>query len=171
MSKAMEEFFKKHRAEFDDQVPGNHVWDGIRHSMRQASGNIIYWKVAAVFFFCCSAWLLYSGQTGSNGIKENNLMAQSSLKNIEDFYAVKINQRESWLRGYEQDFASVSTEYQRLTAMYEVLKLAWEKNPGDELRDAMALNLILRLDMLDRLTESGFQVQAQKANSAGLVYR
>jgi hypothetical protein len=171
MSDSMEEFFRKHREALDSEIPGSQVWDGIRNKLNPQPKSQIYWKVAAVFFFFCSVGLFLSGAKWGTGIFSEDPAQGAALTDIENFYTVKINQREAWIA--ENAFAGMNPgiEYQRLTSMYEVLRLAWEKNPSGELRDAMALNLIIRLDILNRITETGLSKDAQTMAGTGMVYR
>jgi hypothetical protein len=171
MSKLMEDFLRNHRHEMDVESPDRRVWAGIHQAMNPRPKRMIYWQVAAIFFFCCSAWLLFSGNPSGKELIALNTKSQPSITGIEDFYAFKINQQEAWLSNNSPAGTTPGIEYQRLTSMYEVLRLAWDKNPSEELRDAMALNLIIRLNFLDRLTESGLERGEKRMTSSGMVYR
>ena len=112
----------------------------------------------------------------SDGYNDSGLVSEvpsgvSAITEVENFYALKINQREAWIAENLPAGMNPGVEYQRLSSMYEVLKLAWEKNPSDELRDAIALNLIIRLDILNSITETGLSKDQQSMNGAGMVYR
>jgi len=171
MSDSMEEFFRKHREELDSEIPGSQVWDGIRNKLNPQPEKQIYWKVAAVFFFFCSVGLFLSDGYNDSGLVSEVPSGVSAITEVENFYALKINQREAWIAENLPAGMNPGVEYQRLTSMYEVLKLAWEKNPSDELRDAIALNLIIRLDILNSITETGLSKDQQSMNGAGMVYR
>jgi hypothetical protein len=171
MSDSMEEFFRMHREALDSEIPRSHVWDDIGHALNPQPKSQKYWKAAAVFFFFCSVGLFLSGAKWGTGIFSEDPVQGAALTDIENFYTVKINQREAWIA--ENAFAGMNPgiEYQRLTSMYEVLRLAWEKNPSGELRDAMALNLIIRLDLLNKFTETGLSNDKKSMAGTGMVYR
>ncbi|MFZ9982768.1 MAG: hypothetical protein ACO3FI_12130 [Cyclobacteriaceae bacterium] len=172
MNDSMEEFFRRNRREMDSEIPGTRVWRGVQHVLFPKSENKIFWKVAAVFFFFCSAGLLIKDAYNEKirFISENPHNAQA-ITGFEGFYTLKISQREAWISENFPEGTNPGIEYQRLVSMYEVLRLAWEKNPTDELRDALALNLIIRLDMLNRLTESNYQTDQIKMTGSGKVNR
>lgn len=151
----MEEFFKENRGAFDDQKPGSHIWPEIRQALFKQKPVHVLWKAAAVLFFLTSVFLFNEVSSGSTMRIESD-KTRSSFVKIENYYTDQIQLRESWLEesnGYTA--LDLRGEYARLLAMYEVLRMEWEKNPTVEIQDALTLNLIVRLDLLNKQTDAG----------------
>ena len=151
----MEEFFRENRQAFDLEEPGQHVWEKIRRSIVKPKSVVIIWKAAAVFFFMTTAYLFMESTTVSatNQQLESN---RNSFTKVENYYTEQISLREGWLNESNQPgLIDLRGEYDRLLAMYEVLKMEWEKHPSAEIQDAMTLNLIVRLDLLNKQMDGG----------------
>lgn len=153
----MEAFFKENRAGFDDQKPGSRVWQGIRQSLFKPNPIHLLWRVAAVFFFLTSLYLFNEISSYSYTSIESD-KTRSSFVKIESYYIDQIQMREAWLDETDrQSTLDLRGEYDRLQAMYEVLKMEWERNPSAGIQDALTLNLIVRLDLLNKQAEAGLR--------------
>ena len=53
-------------------------------------------------------------------------------------------------------------DLQRLDAMYEVLKQELKKNPSKELKDALTLNLLIRIDLLNNQLQAVEELNDEK---------
>lgn len=78
--------------------------------------------------------------------------AQNEFKDVEEFYFRQISekvemidefQKSEGLNGFTQDF-------QRLDAMYMVLKEEMKSSPSQKVQDALVLNLLVRIDLLNQ---------------------
>lgn len=155
MNNQIEDFFKQNRQQFDAEEPGPHVWKKIQESLVKKNNSLVFWKIAAVFFLMTTTylWLNQSVRIDESTIAQEE---RAAFLKIEDYYSIQLKMREGWME--ENSMASgmdLRNEYDRLLAMYEVLRIEWEHHPTSALKDAMTLNLIVRLDLLTRQMDSG----------------
>jgi hypothetical protein len=146
--KHLEEFVKIHRTEIDTHEPDGGNWIAIEKKLpKQIMLPVFYWKIAAVVFFMSSAFL------GVSEFKRSSSVTQGSgdFKSTEAFYLSEIQLRADWIKASDQemDFTHYR-ELVELEAMYEVLHNKWQEQPESFLEEAMKLNLIVRLDLLNR---------------------
>lgn len=138
-------WFREHRQDLDRLEPTPNNWNAIHRQIRPSVPILMFWKIAAVLFFCVStvlAVLLVRDPAYDRTLVEE--FSQS-----ESYYQQQLSQRVTWL---EEQSGSPwqSAESRQLQAMYEVLREQWNKNPSVPLRDALLLNLILRLEAAER---------------------
>lgn len=150
----IEDFVKKHRDEFDDREPPSRVWNVIAGSIPDTKktglwNSIILWRAAAVIFMALSLFMLipkgqYFSPKNDNTLKE--------FHDVEKFYNQQISykvrlideyQKADGLNGFTQDF-------HQLEAMYMVLKEEMRNRPSDKVKDALVLNLLVRIDLLNQ---------------------
>jgi hypothetical protein len=148
----MKEFFKKHRDEFDTREPSDRVWSEIERAMFKTPGKrrifiseITVWRAAAVLFFGLSSYLFISNQYGGRKL-------QGELSDIESFYGHQIAEKVAFIdkldNGYEDD--QFTQDAQKLDAMYEVLREEMRTNPSKKVKDALILNMLIRIDLLNQ---------------------
>ncbi|MEM6524954.1 MAG: hypothetical protein AAF693_14215 [Bacteroidota bacterium] len=152
MSDKLRNFIDTNRDAFDDQEPSDRVWTGIHKGTKKRNLQWV-WKAAAIFFFLSSI-VLYIGQDN----KEKILLSQqvkisSDFKDIESFYFQMISEKKILINSYEDhqdlDYA-YEQDLQNLDAMYEVLKDELKSNPSKKVVDALLLNLVVRIDILNK---------------------
>jgi hypothetical protein len=153
MKDPLEEFIHQNRAGFDDKEPSKKVWQGIEKTLgfenRSLWNSVMLWRAAAVVFMALSGYLLIPD------IRDSRQAADASMndfKDVEAFYVKQISekvgmidefQRSEGLNGFTQDF-------QRLEAMYMVLKDEMKSDPSKKVQEAMVLNLLVRIDLLNQ---------------------
>jgi hypothetical protein len=145
--KHLEEFVKIHRTEIDTHEPDGGNWIAIEKKLpKRIMLPVVYWKFAAVVFFMSSVFL------GVSEFKRSSSVTQGSgdFKSTEAFYLSEIQLRADWIKAADQemDFTNYR-ELVELEAMYEVLHNKWQEHPESFLEEAMKLNLIVRLDLLN----------------------
>lgn len=147
MADQLEKFIRNNREAFDDKSPSKKVWQNIETSLSPKSYTI-WWKVAAVFFFVTSAFLTYKNYAEPD-ISTNELVA------LESFYFTQIDYKYALINEHisHKSQAGLEQELQKLDAMYKVLKEEWQKKPSKEVLEALTLNLLVRLDILNRQLE------------------
>ena len=154
MKDPLEEFIQQNRAGFDDKEPSKQVWQNIERAMGFAKPNlwnsVALWRAAAVVFMVLSGFLLIP--KFSEDRTRTAEVAMKDFKDVEAFYVSQISekvgmidefQKSEGLNGYTQDF-------QRLEAMYLVLKDEMKSDPSRKVQDAMVLNLLVRIDLLNQ---------------------
>ena len=152
MKDQLEDFIRQNRRKFDDKEPPPATWTNIEHALgfrreywRQP---VTWWRAAAIFFMALSAYLLLSPQQ----MKAENAQAMQEFSDVEAFYAQQISNKvqmideingSDGLNGFTRDF-------QQLEAMYLVLKEEMKTRPSQKVKDALVLNLLVRINLLNQ---------------------
>ena len=152
MKDQLEDFVRRNRAAFDDKVPPTGVWKGIEASLafRQRSwlNPTALWRAAAIFFMALSIYLLIPHQA----TKTENAQAMKEFSDVEAFYIQQISNKveligeftgSDGLNGFTHDF-------HQLEAMYLVLREEMNLRPSQKVKDALVLNLLVRIDLLNQ---------------------
>jgi hypothetical protein len=153
MKNNLEEFIRSNRAAFNDQEPSSNVWRRVRHGLFGVAESkiLMYWRAAAIFFMALSALLVYPKLSETREKK----VVMNEFNDVESFYVREISSKlemiedftdGEFLNGYTNDF-------KQLEAMYEVLKDEMRTRPSKKVKDALVLNLLVRMDLLNRQLE------------------
>lgn len=141
--------FQGDRRKWDTLDTRPETWDVIRsrmHRPRRISES--FWRVAAAVMFVSTCVLLFQLSRTAQPPNEGDAAVVAEFVRAEAFYQQQFAQRIVWL---EQEGGAVQApELQRLQAMYELLRSQWEQSPSEALRDALLLNLIMRLEAAER---------------------
>lgn len=157
----LEKFIRGNRDAFDDRSPSGKVWN---HINSRLNANVKYnhwWKAAAVIFFCCTIALLI------NNFKPT--AHNSDLAELEEFYISQIDYKKSLVNNLRSDkatFNNIDQELQKLDAMYMVLKDEWNRKPSKEVLEALTLNLLVRLDLLNGHLKNINQASGEKPGTS-----
>jgi len=153
MSKALRDFIKRNRDAFDDQEPSENVWkkiDSALPNMKQRSlwNSVMVWRAAAILFMGVSAYFFVASRTGA--MRESRL--QKEFTNLESFYSSEISSKVAMINGYENanDIDEFTQDFQKLEAMYQVLKEEMKTRPSQKVKDALILNMLIRIDLLNQ---------------------
>lgn len=146
MKDRVEELVMKNRPAFDDrEVPGD-AWPAIRRSLfvSRAIQPIRYWQAAAVVFFALSAGLWFRGTSLPN-------QATREFADAEAFYTKEISDKMTLIRNeFGKDLNGFTQDFQQLEAMYMVLKEEMKQHPSEKVREALVLNLLVRINLLNK---------------------
>lgn len=150
MKHRIEDFIRRNRDAFDDRHPGDAVWSNIADALpvtRASMWNrVSVWRAAAILFMGLSLYLLLPSNTPTGADSET----LREFADVERYYTDQITQtvqlidsygRAEGLNGYTRDI-------HQLEAMYLVLKEEMQRNPSRKVRDALVLNLLVRIDLL-----------------------
>jgi hypothetical protein len=151
MKDRMEDFIRDNRKAFDDKEPSDKVWAAIERnifSTQSVWNSLTLWRAAAVIFLALSIYLLIpKDKIGANAV------ALREFNDVESFYIKEISNKvklideiqkgDIGLNGFTQDF-------QQLEAMYFVLKEEMKNDPSQKVKDALVLNLLIRIDLLNQ---------------------
>ncbi len=153
MKEEIEEFIHQNRNAFDDKEPSEKVWRNVRASLsfenKRLFNSMALWRAAAIIFFALSVYLIMSKNQSVMTVASSS---SKEFKDVENFYTQQISnkvklindfQKNEGLNGFTQDF-------QQLEAMYMVLKEQMNANPSDKVKDALVLNLLVRIDLLNQ---------------------
>jgi len=161
-----EKFVLEHRDEFDDKSPAEKTWRGISASLfgskRYSPWNSIFlWRAAAVILMGTSVYLFFNKQLPH---KEVNPQAnQQDFKDIESFYTAQISEKAALISN-EGLFAddSFTQDIQKLEAMYAVISEEMKKHPSEKVKDALVLNMLVRIDLLNQQIQKLEESKEQK---------
>ena len=168
MKDELEEFVRNNRSRFDDREPSPKIWDAIEASLRFQSISwrrpVVWWRAAAIFFMALSAWLLLPHRTAHLG----NAQALKEFTDVESFYTQQISHKVELIGEFKgsDGLNGFTHDFQQLEAMYLVLKEEMKTRPSAKVKDALVLNLLVRIDLLNQqlhhLEESKGKQEIQK---------
>lgn len=150
MKDSLKEFINQHRAEFDDREPSDRVWSKIQNATakKRVLNALSIWRAAAVIFFGLSLYLFTSQ-------KQDVSRLQGEFKDLESFYNTQIAEKVEFIdkfEGYEDD--QFTQDVQKLDAMYQVLREEMKSSPSEKVKDALILNMLIRIDLLNQQIKS-----------------
>lgn len=156
MSDSLKNFINKNREEFDDRMPSEQVWSSIDQSlpqMKQRSlwNSVVLWRVAALLFFGLSVYLFVAKPKST--IKRGEVaQIQKEFSDQEMFYSDQIAEKVAFIDDLNGAFADdqFTQDFQKLDAMYQVLREEMKARPTEKVRDALILNMLVRIDLLNQ---------------------
>ena len=151
MKDQLEDFIRNNRDAFDDKHPSEKIWLRIERSLRFSSGSwwnsLSLWRAAAVLFMALSVYLMIPAKEfgqGKTALREFHDVEAFYIKEISDkVQLIDEFQKNEGLNGFTQDF-------QQLEAMYLVLREEMKSKPSQKVKDALILNLLVRIDLLNQ---------------------
>jgi len=153
MKDPLEEFVRQNRDAFDDKEPSEKVWRNIEASIRLKPRSIwdsvVLWRAAAVIFMALSGYLMLP----ENGNKERAKdVAVAEFNDVEAFYFKQISEKVQMIDDFQKSegLNGFTHDFQQLEAMYMVLKEEMKTSPSQKVKDALVLNLLVRIDLLNQ---------------------
>jgi hypothetical protein len=148
----LENFIRQNRNAFDDKEPSEKVWSNIERSL-PFSGRSLWWnsvglwRAAAVIFMALSAYLLIPKTQA-----RQNDVALKEFTDVEAFYAQQISEKVELIDGFQRNegLNGFTHDFQQLEAMYLVLKEEMKSRPSQKVKDALVLNLLVQVDLLNQ---------------------
>lgn len=158
MSHEFEDFVRKNRNAFDDQEPSEKVWKKIDRTLFPAGktsvwNSIVIWRAAAMLFMALSIYLLLAKNTASTSQNNSQMVAAlGDFKDVEQFYFEQISQKTALIEEFQrtEGLNGFTHDFQQLEAMYMVLKEEMKARPSQKVKDALVLNLLVRIDLLNQ---------------------
>lgn len=169
---ALKRMVNENRDAFDHRTPAEKVWKGIAGTLfgRETISlwnSVSLWRAAAVLLLGVSVLLLVTGQRTVNlpGITS----AQQEFRDVESYYSAQISEK-SALISQEGLFAddSFTQDIQKLEAMYTVLAEEMKKHPSEKVKDALVLNMIVRIDLLNQQIQKLEDIRRPKEEGASI---
>ena len=150
----LEKFVRSNRDAFDDKEPPKKVWDNVRKTLFPQTrklwwDSVVIWRAAAMIFMALSIYLLIPKETRP----DSSRVAQvTDFSDVEAFYIQEISEKVELIdqlsdEGTSNDFTE---NFQQLEAMYSVLKEEYKTRPSKKVKDALVLNLLVRIDLLNK---------------------
>jgi hypothetical protein len=149
MQDDLTKLIESNREAFDVKIPRDKVWQNIRALLSTKSiwGNnsLRYWQVAAVLLLTINLGFLY------RYFSERDIHSNvADFKNTEAFYQSMIADKMDIIQANQSDLNGFTSDFQQLEAMYAVLQEEFQNRPSEKVKDAMILNLLVRINLLNK---------------------
>jgi hypothetical protein len=157
MKDSLKDFVEQNRDGFDNRQPLDGAWKKIERSLPSKSvslwSSVIIWRAAAILLFGISAYLFFAPQ-GIRNTKIETAQIKGDFKDLEVFYSSQIIEKKELVNQFQMETGltedEVTQNLQKLEAMYQVLKEQMDKRPTQDVKDALVLNLLVRIDLLNQ---------------------
>jgi hypothetical protein len=166
---SMKEFFENNRQAFDHREPPAGAWQGIQKSLSNSNTSgraMAIWRAAAVLFFSLSVYLFFS--SGDLGRSREMTRLQGEFRDLETFYTGQIAEKVSLIgdfdNAYEED--QFAQDIQKLDAMYQVLREEMKAKPSEKVKDALILNMLVRIDLLNQQIKKLEETRKKESGAA-----
>lgn len=164
MKDELEDFIRNNREAFDDKEPSEKVWRNVSASLglRRTSvwNSLTMWRAAAVIFMVLSGYLLIPKTPGATSAGDSIAANKSATKDkssaefddVERFYFRQISEKVEMIDEFQKSegLNGFTHDFQQLEAMYNVLKEEMKTSPSQKVKDALVLNLLVRIDLLNQ---------------------
>jgi len=155
MSDSLENFIRKNREAFDDKTPREGAWSRIEESLPRRRNVSLWhstplWRAAAVIFMALSIYLVIPKHTPKS--PGGNDTALRDFNDIEKFYVEQISEKVELIDEFQrhEGVEGFTNDFKQLEAMYAVLKEEMKVHPSKKVREALVLNLLVRIDLLNQ---------------------
>ncbi len=172
MKDTLKNFVDQNRSVFDDREPSEKIWSNIESSLpgmkqRTIWNSVGVWRVAAVLFLGLSVYFFLT-RTSDRLQRSEIAKSQTEFTDLESFYSKQIAEKVAMINDFDAngEHDQFTQDFQKLEAMYQVLREEMKSRPGEKVRDALVLNLLVRIDLLNqqikKLEDSKKPVQKPK---------
>jgi hypothetical protein len=165
----IEDFVKQNRTAFDDKEPSDKIWKNVETSVGLQRGgwwnSLALWRAAAVVFMVLSVYMFV--QKGGSTKPRGSDLALKEFKDVEAFYVEQISEKVEMIDEFQKSEGDngFTQDFQQLEAMYMVLKEEMHARPSQKVKDALVLNLLVRIDLLNQqlhALEKGYKTPGEK---------
>lgn len=161
MKDELRNFIQDNRASFDDKEAPPQVWTKVQ---QQLFGKTVfwqpirYWQVAATLFFGLSTFLLLQDK-----LSPKQQLAGKEFAQTEAFYAQQIAEKTNMIYSInDSDLNGLTQDFQQLEAMYMVLKEEMKQRPSEQVKDALILNMLVRINLLNKQLQKLDETRQEK---------
>ncbi|HYC86473.1 MAG TPA: hypothetical protein VEB86_14675 [Chryseosolibacter sp.] len=152
MNDKLEDFIRDNRAQFDYKNPPERLWKNIARALGLGAdkswwNSVGVWRAAAILFLASTIVLL---------MPKNQLPRQQSVLNefadVEQFYIQEISEKTALIEEFRRSegLNGFTNDFKQLEAMYLVLREEMKTRPSAKVKDALVLNLLVRIDLLNQ---------------------
>lgn len=155
MKDSLKKFIDENRSKFDSREPSEKAWDQIQSKLpaKQVSlwNNTMMWRVAAMLFLGLSVYL-FANQNYVKTSPRESAKLQGEFSDLESFYSEQIMEKVELINHIQNfsDQEKFTQDLEKLEAMYSVLKEQMKINPTEKVKDALILNFLVRMDLLNQ---------------------
>jgi hypothetical protein len=157
MKDSLEKFVKENREAFDDQMPPENAWKKIENALPEIPKQVFWssislWRAAAIIFFGLSVYLLIPKNYSKTNKQE--IAEIQGFNDLEIYYSSQISEKMDMVHRYQSSTGltedEITQNLKKLEAMYLVLKDEMKRRPSQDVRDALVLNLLVRIDLINQ---------------------
>ena len=154
---SLKEFVNKNREGFDAQTPPENAWQRIEATLPKFSKQVFWnsvslWRAAAIVLLGLSSYLLFV--KNNTAAEKQDVAALQGFNDLEIYYSSQIAEKMNLVSRYQSQTGltedDVTQNLKKLEAMYQVLKDELRKRPTQDVRDALVLNLLVRVDLINQ---------------------
>lgn len=155
MKDSLKKFIDENRSKFDNREPSEKAWDQIESKLpaKQVSlwNNTMMWRVAAMLLLGLSVYL-FANQNYVKTSPRESAKLQGEFSDLESFYSEQIMEKVELINHIQNfsDQEKFTQDLEKLEAMYSVLKEQMKINPTEKVKDALILNFLVRMDLLNQ---------------------
>lgn len=157
MKDSLKDFFDQNREDFDHREPSSGIWNRIEASLSVKTislwNSVGVWRAAAIVLLSLCAYL-FLGQNKIASSKTESAQVTSDFKDLDSFYNNQIAEKVELVSQFQTETGiaedEVTQNLQKLEAMYQVLKYQMKTRPSQDVNDALVLNLLVRIDLLNQ---------------------
>lgn len=156
MKDSLKEFIHQNRDSFDDKVPAEKVWRSIATNLPSSRtitfwNSVSVWRAAAILFMSLSVYVFLTGSQSPIHRKEVAKL-QGEFFDLDVYYNSEITEKVALINGFDDQSKAdqFTQDFQKLDAMYQVLKEQMKIQPTQKVKDALILNLLIRIDLLNQ---------------------
>lgn len=155
MKDSLKNFINQHREEFDDKRPSDNTWAKIQSNLPGRSvtlwSNVQVWRAAAGLFLALSVYLMIS-RNFNQPLGADRAKLQVEFNDLENFYNRQIADKVELISNIQEfnDDDSFAQDLEKLDAMYQVLREQMKTHPSEKIKDALILNMLVRIDLLNQ---------------------
>jgi len=159
MKDSLKTFIKENREEFDDKQPSDKVWKKIESKLPGRSvmlwNNVQVWRIAAILFLALSVYLMIS-RSFNQQVGADRAKLQVEFNDLENFYNGQIADKVELISNIQEfnEDDSFAQDLEKLDAMYQVLREQMKSHPSEKIKDALILNMLVRIDLLNQQIKS-----------------
>ncbi len=173
MSDNFEKHIRANKEAFDDKQPSDKLWNKIDSDLKGSKVNFNWvWKVAATLFFCSTVYLFFQKTENNRELLAHKEKISGDFVDIESYYFQIISDKRDLIYEFDTQEQPIEVDFeqdiQKLDAMYQVLKEELKSNPSKKVVDALILNMLVRIDVLnekiDELEKSDLEVEESKSS-------
>ena len=155
MKDSLKGFIREHREEFDEKQPSDRVWSKIQSRLSGKRitlwSNVQVWRAAAALFLALSVYLMVS-RSYNQSMGADRAKLQVEFIDLENFYNGQIADKVEMISNIQEfnDTDSFAQDLEKLDAMYQVLREQMKSHPSEKIKDALILNMLVRIDLLNQ---------------------
>ncbi len=152
MKDQLEDFIRANRVSFDAKEPEQRNWKHIRQKLFPETSwwnSVGVWRIAAALLLGICIYQAVPKITSQH----ENVSALKEFKDVESFYISQISEKVNMIhaqQGQEAGLNGLTHDFHQLEAMYQVLREEMKVRPSQQVKDALVLNLLVRIDLLNQ---------------------